>query len=74
MEAPHPRSDGHDRSGGGACELYKMLTAAQPDEEGNNDIPWNFTKFLVDKDGNVTARFAPQVTPEEIGEQLSNWI
>ncbi len=57
-------------NGDGACDLYKYLKAAQPDEEGNEDIPWNFTKFLVGKDGSVLARFAPQVTPEEIATQL----
>ena len=59
-------------NGEGACELYKMLTAAQPDEEGNSDIPWNFTKFLVDGDGQIVARYNPQVTPEDIGQELNS--
>lgn len=57
-------------NGDGACELYQMLKAAQPDAEGNTDIPWNFTKFLVDGEGSVVARYAPQTTPEEIEAQL----
>jgi len=57
-------------NGDGACELYQMLKAAQPDEAGNPDIPWNFTKFLVNGQGEVVARFGPQVTPEEIADQL----
>lgn len=61
-----------DVNGESACELYKMLTAAQADEEGKHDIAWNFTKFLLDGDGNVLARFSPMVTPEDIGEQLKN--
>ena len=61
-------------NGDGACELYRMLTAAQADEEGNSDIAWNFTKFLVDGEGAVVARFSPMVTPEEIGEQISRWL
>ena len=48
-------------NGDGACELYQVLKAAQP-----GDIAWNFTKFLVDGDGNVVERFEPQVTPEDI--------
>jgi len=60
-------------NGADACELYKYLKAAQPDPEGNEDIPWNFTKFLVDRNGNAVARFGPQTTPEEIAEQLGNW-
>ena len=59
-------------NGAGACELFQMLKAAQPGEDGNADIPWNFTKFLVDESGQVVARFNPQTTPEEIGEALAN--
>ena len=61
-------------NGDGASELYQLLKSEQPDEEGKTDIPWNFTKFLVDKDGNVVKRFGPQVTPEEIGEQLGDLL
>ncbi len=61
-------------NGSGACELYQYLKAARADEEGNADIAWNFTKFLVDGDGNVIARFAPPVTPEEIGEQIGSLL
>ena len=57
-------------NGEGAAPLYQWLTAAQADEEGNNDIAWNFTKFLVNKSGEVAARFGPMVTPEEIAEAL----
>ncbi|HOT22607.1 MAG TPA: hypothetical protein PLD67_08520, partial [Sedimentibacter sp.] len=35
-----------------------------------NDIRWNFTKFLIDKEGNVVARFAPNITPEEMEEHV----
>jgi glutathione peroxidase len=58
-------------NGDGACGLYQYLKAAAPDEEGKEDIPWNFTKFLVDKSGEVT-RFAPTATPEEIGAELAS--
>ena len=61
-------------NGDGACELYKMLKAAKPDEEGSEDIPWNFTKFLVGRDGEVLARFAPQTTPEELDEAIAGII
>jgi glutathione peroxidase len=60
-------------NGDGACDLYKHLTSAAPDEEGNTDIPWNFTKFLVDGSGNVK-RYGPQITPEEIGEDLKSLL
>lgn len=37
-----------------------------------NDIKWNFTKFLVDKNGKVIKRFSPVVTPEEIIPHIKN--
>lgn len=60
-------------NGDGACDLYRMLTAAKADESGKSEIAWNFTKFLVNGDGEVVARFAPQVTPEEIGARLGEF-
>jgi glutathione peroxidase len=59
-------------NGDGACELYNFLKAGNPDEEGNVDIKWNFTKFLVGKDGQVLKRYGPKTTPEEIGAELSS--
>ncbi|MFT5484390.1 MAG: glutathione peroxidase [Halieaceae bacterium] len=58
-------------NGDSACELYKMLTAAIPDDECKSKIAWNFTKFLIDGDGNIVSRFSPMVTPEEIGTKLA---
>ncbi len=55
-------------NGDAASEVYQFLKAGNPDEEGNEAIAWNFTKFLVGRDGQVLQRFAPQVTPEEIAE------
>jgi glutathione peroxidase len=60
-------------NGGGACELYNLLTAAIAGDEGKSEITWNFTKFLVDTEGSVVARFSPMVTPEEIGEKLAEY-
>jgi glutathione peroxidase len=60
-------------NGPGCCDLYTLLKAAQPDAEGKADIAWNFAKFLVNGEGEVVARFAPTVTPEEIAEQLAGF-
>ena len=38
------------------------------------DIRWNFTKFLVDRDGNVIKRYEPVIKPEEIEEELIKYI
>ena len=61
-------------NGDGACELYKLLTESIADDEGKPEIAWNFTKFLVDGEGSVVARFSPMVTPEEIGEKLAEYL
>tara|TARA_B100000927_G_scaffold171038_1_gene137920 strand:- start:19 stop:366 length:348 start_codon:yes stop_codon:yes gene_type:complete len=57
-------------NGSGACKLYQWLKAAKPDEEGGSDIPWNFTKFLINKSGQVVARFSPQTSPEELNDAI----
>ena len=49
--------------GGDEAPLYQYLTkTASPSVAG--EIKWNFTKFLVDKQGNVISRFEPNVTPD----------
>ncbi|MCM1254074.1 MAG: glutathione peroxidase [Clostridium sp.] len=53
--------------------LYTFLKSQQKGVMGDN-IKWNFTKFLVDKKGNVTARFAPTVTPEKLEEQITKLL
>lgn len=58
-------------NGDGACELYQYLKSQQPRPDGEADIAWNFTKFLVGGDGTVLARYEPQVSPEEIAEDLT---
>jgi glutathione peroxidase len=57
-------------NGEGAAPLYRFLRDAQPNPDGTTPIPWNFTKFLVDRDGNVVKRFQPEVTPAQIEAAL----
>ena len=61
-------------NGDGACDLYRFLKSGNPDEDGNEDIAWNFTKFLVDGSGKVVRRFSPAATPEEIGQALGEYL
>ena len=49
-----------------------MLSRNDPDYASNPDIKWNFTKFLIDRNGKVVARFEPVVTPEEIDSQIAD--
>jgi glutathione peroxidase len=52
-------------NGGGADPLYKYLKKEQGGLLGSS-IKWNFTKFLIDKDGKVVERFAPTDKPESM--------
>jgi glutathione peroxidase len=54
-------------NGAGAHPLYQFLKAAKPGLLGTEAIKWNFTKFLVARDGAVLQRFAPADAPESLG-------
>ena len=45
--------------------LYKFLTEEKTAKEFAGDIEWNFAKFLVDRNGNLMARFASGTTPDD---------
>ncbi len=55
-----------DVNGEGAHPLYRHLKSAAPGLLGTEAIKWNFTKFLVGRDGRVAERFAPSTAPEGI--------
>jgi glutathione peroxidase len=63
-----------DVNGPAAHPLYEFLTREKGGGVLGRGIKWNFTKFLIGRDGEVIARFAPTVTPEQldsvIGERL----
>jgi glutathione peroxidase len=50
--------------GEGIHPLYQFLTSPESDSKFAGEIPWNFTKFLVGRNGQVIARFAPKDEPE----------
>jgi glutathione peroxidase len=56
-------------NGNKAHPLYKFLKSEKGGLLGDN-IKWNFTKFLLDKQGTVVERFAPQTTPEKIATDI----
>ena len=60
-------------NGEGEEPLYTFLKSQKKGVMGNQ-IKWNFTKFLVDRKGNVVERFAPTVTPEKIEEQIKELL
>jgi glutathione peroxidase len=59
-----------DVNGDDAHPLFKHLTSAAPGLLGSKAIKWNFTKFLVDRKGNVVQRYAPATKPEDIEADL----
>jgi glutathione peroxidase len=59
-----------DVNGAQAHPLYRWLTAEAPGLLGSKAIKWNFTKFLVGKDGSVLKRYAPQDAPEKLAKDV----
>ena len=52
--------------------LYEVITFLKKEQGGwfNNKIKWNFTKFLIDRNGNAIKRYAPIVKPEKMEETI----
>jgi len=78
-----------DVNGSKAIDLYKYLKEVKPVDEnpgeevkdysdikvkGSSKIKWNFTKFIVDKDGNVFGRYSSKTKPEELDEVIGSLI
>ena len=61
-------------SGFKAKATHKMLKAISKSVEKDSDILWNFTKFLVSKDGLTVKRYAPTTTPEDIEKDLKSLL
>jgi glutathione peroxidase len=55
-----------DVNGANAHPLFQWLTGAAPGLLGTESIKWNFTKFLVGRDGSVLKRYSPHKKPEEL--------
>ena len=59
-------------NGNGAHPLYKWLTKEAPGILGTQAIKWNFTKFLVGKNGEVIKRYAPTDTPKSMTRDIES--
>ena len=59
-----------DVNGDDAHPLFRFLKAEAPGVLGTEAIKWNFTKFLVDRDGRVVRRYAPKDKPEKIADDI----
>lgn len=60
-------------NGPDAHPLYKFLRSQKKNILGDN-IPWNFTKFLIDQDGNVLQRYDPAFEPEKLGKEIEKLL
>ncbi|AXQ29926.1 glutathione peroxidase [Solimonas sp. K1W22B-7] len=63
-----------DVNGDNAHPLYKYLKSASPGILGTEGVKWNFTKFLVDKNGNVVKRYGSMDTPEKIEKDIAELL
>ncbi|MFA7292546.1 MAG: glutathione peroxidase, partial [Rhodocyclaceae bacterium] len=61
-------------NGEGTHPLYRFLKEAKPGLLGTEAIKWNFTKFLVDRNGNVVERYAPASKPEELTKAIESLL
>ena len=62
LKAEQPKDDAIS----GSKFANKLLKLLSKSTKKDNDIRWNFTKFLVDKEGNVVRRYSPDCVPEKI--------
>jgi glutathione peroxidase len=63
-----------DVNGGEADPLFERLKADAPGVLGSKAIKWNFTKFLVDREGNVVDRYAPTTKPADIRTDIEKLL
>ncbi|MCB0930072.1 MAG: glutathione peroxidase [Mycolicibacterium insubricum] len=54
--------------------MYDHIKAMRPEAIGSDEVKWNFTKFLVGRDGSVIRRYESTATPEQIGTDLAELL
>jgi glutathione peroxidase len=59
-----------DVNGSNAHPLYQWMAAEAPGLLGSKAIKWNFTKFLIGRDGQVLKRYAPTDTPQSMTKDI----
>jgi len=63
-----------DVNGGGASPLYDWMKAEAPGLMGSKSVKWNFTKFLIGRDGKVVRRYAPTDAPASIEKDIEKLL
>ena len=69
-----PLFDKVEVNGADAHPLWRWLTSEAPGLLGSEAVKWNFTKFLVRRDGSVFKRYAPQASPESIAADIERLL
>ncbi|XP_038982711.1 probable phospholipid hydroperoxide glutathione peroxidase isoform X2 [Phoenix dactylifera] len=73
FKAEYPIFDKVDVNGGNAAPIYKFLKSRKGSLFGSG-IKWNFTKFLVDKEGHVVDRYAPTTSPLSFEKKIKKLL
>lgn len=63
-----------DVKGGSAHPLFQYLSEEAPGLMGSKSVKWNFTKFLIDKEGRPVKRFAPQTSPDQLEKDIEKLL
>ena len=63
-----------DVNGDGAAPLYQWMKGEAPGLMGSKSVKWNFTKFLIGRDGKVVRRYAPTDKPESIEKDIAKLL
>jgi len=74
FDVSFPMFDKIEVNGAGRHPLYGWLTEQKRGVLGSRSVKWNFTKFLVDREGGVVARYAPQTEPAAIAAAIEKLI
>ncbi len=61
-------------NGDGAAPLYQQLKSEAPGLLGSKGIKWNFTKFLINRQGKVVKRYAPTTKPEKLKADIESLL
>src|ERR1700688_405453 len=69
-----PMFDKIEVNGPNGHPLYRYLASEARGVLGTKSIKWNFTKFLVERDGKVVKRYAPSVNPEAMGSDIESLL
>ena len=66
--------EGFDKLNPASAMLNMVVKKMDPDFKNNNKIKWNFTKFLVDREGNVAARFEPMTALKKVKAKVEELL